>query len=180
MKCVATAMRSDTMTDYIAQEALGVASAVVADMDQAILSGQAADIVETTVDVFQKVTLHLTAQPDPISDHRRTSELARKPKQGLARNLRESADGFCHSLTSATAAGATAIGSGSEDFSFNCQKIEQRTQSPSDKEQSDQVQHSALHTSLHGCLGANILLRCAGRNDHVGTPVHRTKSTPVG
>ena len=135
-----------------------MASAVVADMDQATLSGQAAGIVESTVNVFQKVALHLSAQPDTTSERRRTSELSHKLEQKLARKLRESADGFCHSLTSITAPGAMAIGSGSEDFAFNCQKIEQRAQSPSDKEHSDQVTHSALYTSLDGRPDTDILV----------------------
>lgn len=114
------------MTDRVAEEALNLTGVVVADLSQARRSGQFDSIVDATVDVFQGVVRHLSAPRNVRSEgDGESTQKKLTDEEKLMTTLKARADGLCDVATRNSAPDANAVSSVSDDFLFNCQKIEQ-------------------------------------------------------
>lgn len=126
MACVANTVGPATVTDRVAEEALDLIDEVVADLSEARRSGQMDSIVDATVDVFQGVMQHVsTSRGARSEDDDANTKPQVRSKGKLVATLKAQADELCNVVTRNSAAGANAVSSASDDFLFNCQKIEQ-------------------------------------------------------
>ena len=124
MKSVATTVQDGAITNDVAAKALNVSSVVVTNMKEATSSGQTSDILAATVEVYRGVTEFINSRTDTSKYVRNTVNV--KKAQNLKRELKSRAGQLCDALTSESAPDAAPVGSASKDFSFSCQKVEER------------------------------------------------------